>query len=304
MEKKGARVGILDADLYGPSVRHMLPEEELPKQALEDPSKILPAMAKGIPYISMAFFRKDQEASVIRAPIANSAILQFLNSVQWGDLDYLLIDFPPGTGDIQLTLAQQANLSGAILVTLPQELSIIDVRKAAQLFEQTRIPILGIIENMHALFPGDAATRYSKEIGCPVLSQIGFDPLICQAADQGRDPSTENDAVAKIFMELAQTLETALSAYSSDEEVQFALKDSEHLRVEWKDGVVKEIPLAELQASCPCIRCKEKSRKVEQVLADRIEKMGRYAMSVHYQSGCSKGIYPFAMLRAWRTVSL
>ena len=110
----GYLVGILDTDIYGPSVRKMLPEESLPQQK---GTTIIPAMCDGIKMISMAYFRKANEAAVVRAPIANGIVTQFIKNVDWGTLDYLLIDFPPGTGDIQLTLSQQANLSGAVMIT-------------------------------------------------------------------------------------------------------------------------------------------------------------------------------------------
>jgi ATP-binding protein involved in chromosome partitioning len=136
----GYKVGILDADLYGPSLRRMLPEDQLPQQ--KGPT-IVPAICQGIRVISMAYFRQDNLATAVRAPIANSLISQFLDQVEWGPLDYLLIDFPPGTGDIQLTLSQKAKLTGAVMVTTPQQVAIMDVRKAMHLFSQVRGPCFG-----------------------------------------------------------------------------------------------------------------------------------------------------------------
>jgi Mrp family chromosome partitioning ATPase len=139
----GYQVGIMDTDIYGPSIRQMLPEEHLPTQK---GNLIEPALCFGIKMISMAYFRKENEAVAVRAPIANSLIAHFIKNVNWGALDILLIDFPPGTGDIQLTLSQQANLTGAIMVTTPQEVAMLDVRKAMSLFEQVKIPILGVVD--------------------------------------------------------------------------------------------------------------------------------------------------------------
>lgn len=142
----GQRVGIFDADIYGPSVRRMLPEESPPSQQAD---RLIPAICYGgVRMMSMAYFRKEKEAAVVRAPIANGIIMQFIEKISWGDLDYLLIDFPPGTGDIQLTLSQRANLMGALMVTTPQEIALMDVRKAMHMFEQVQVPILGIVENM------------------------------------------------------------------------------------------------------------------------------------------------------------
>ena len=127
----------------------------------------------------MAYFRKGGEAAAVRAPIANGLIIQFLKQVEWGSLDYLLIDFPPGTGDVQLTLGQQAKLSGAIMVTTPQEVSLIDVRKAINLFDQLKVPIIGIVENMSYyqnpelktalyLFGKGGGRRLAQESGVPL----------------------------------------------------------------------------------------------------------------------------------------
>src|SRR5262249_51343396 len=121
LQALGQRVGIFDADLYGPSVRKMLPEKQPPSQQGE---RLVPAICHGgILMISMAYFRTEKEAVAVRAPIANGIIKQFIQTATWGDLDYLLIDFPPGTGDIQLTLSQQANLFGAVIVTTPQDVA-------------------------------------------------------------------------------------------------------------------------------------------------------------------------------------
>lgn len=144
--KLGYSVGLLDADIYGPSLCKMLPIEELPKQNELDPERIIPGSSLGLKVISMAHFRAD--AAVVRAPIANGFITQFLQLVDWDPLDFLLIDFPPGTGDIQLTLMQQGALSGAVIVTTPQEVALIDVFKTIRMFEQLSVPIIGVIENM------------------------------------------------------------------------------------------------------------------------------------------------------------
>lgn len=200
---KGYAVGVLDADIYGPSVRKMLPEEEMPQQKGE---ALYPAICQGIAMMSMAYFRKEHEAAAVRGPIAAGIISQFIKNVQWGGLDFLLIDFPPGTGDIQLTLSQQANLSGAILVTTPQEVSLNDVRKASHLFLQVNVPIFGVIENMSYyshpssnevvyLFGKGGGERLAQELGTPFLGGIPVDPEISRCGDAGRslfhDPASK-----------------------------------------------------------------------------------------------------------------
>lgn len=193
LKSLGYSVGIMDVDIYGPSVRKMLPEDRLPAQKGET---LIPALCQGIKVISMAYFRNENEAAVVRAPIANNIVTQFIKNVDWGPLDYLLIDFPPGTGDVQLTLCQQANLTGAIVVTTPQEVAVLDVRKAVHMFAQVKIPIVGIVENMSYFYhhPSDqkiylfgrgGGERLAREVGVPFLGTLPIDPEICRCGDAG-----------------------------------------------------------------------------------------------------------------------
>lgn len=199
LKQKGFNVGVLDADIYGPSLRKMLPESRLPGHRN---GRLLPAISEGIKLLSLAYFRKEHEAAAIRAPIANSVVSQFLKGVEWGELDYLLIDFPPGTGDIQITLSQQANLSGAIMVTTPQEVALMDVRKAMSLFESVRVPLVGIIENMSYylgqhekvyLFGRGGGEKLALASGLPFLGQIPLDAALCQSGDDGKSLFLKDD---------------------------------------------------------------------------------------------------------------
>jgi ATP-binding protein involved in chromosome partitioning len=218
----GYQVGILDADIYGPSVRKMLPEDRLPAQKGQI---ITPALCLGIKMISMAYFRKEQEATVVRAPIANGVITQFLKTVDWGDLDFLLIDFPPGTGDVQLTLSQQANLTGAIMVTTPQEVALLDVRKAMHMFDQVHIPIIGIVENMSYyqypkteekiyIFGKGGGERLARESGTPFLGGIPIDPLLCQSGDKGESLFKQQNQTLTVqaFLTIARRVVSHLQA--------------------------------------------------------------------------------------------
>lgn len=194
LKRAGYSVGVMDTDIYGPSVRRMLPEDTMPSQKGE---LITPAMCQGIRMISMAYFRRENEATAVRAPIANGLVNQFVHNVDWGYLDFLLIDFPPGTGDIQLTLSQQANLCGAVMVTTPQEVAVMDVRKAIHLFEQVNVPIIGIVENMSYykdpvsgqkvhLFGKGGGERLAQQVGAPFLGGIPVDPSISACGDDGK----------------------------------------------------------------------------------------------------------------------
>lgn len=212
LSQAGYRVGILDADLYGPSLRRMLPEDQLPSQ--KGPT-LMPAVCRDIKVMSMAFFRQENLATAVRAPIANSLIGQFLDQVEWGPLDYLLIDFPPGTGDIQLTLSQKAKLTGALMVTTPQQVAIMDVRKAMHLFSQVQVPIIGIVENMSyflhegktlRLFGEGGGRLLAEETKVPLLGQIPVDPLVSISGDQGHSIIGSHSPAANAFEALAKAM--------------------------------------------------------------------------------------------------
>lgn len=213
LQKRGFSVGVMDTDLYGPSIRRMLPEDRLPNQKNQ---RFTPALCRGIRMMSMAYFRKEHEAAVVRAPIANRLIQQFIQQVEWGSLDYLLLDFPPGTGDVQLTLSQHANLSGAVMVTTPQEVAVMDVRKAIDMFHQVKVPIIGIIENMSHfchpktgeilhIFGKGGGQRLARDSGVPLLGQIPIDPTLCRYGDEGKSifDGPETQAAADAFMQAA-----------------------------------------------------------------------------------------------------
>lgn len=215
----GYSVGVLDADLYGPSMRMMLPEDLMPEQR---GGKIFPAVSHGIKCLSMAHFKTDGDAVVVRAPIANGMIVQFLSQVEWGDPDFLLIDFPPGTGDIQMTLAQRARLTGALLVTTPQQVAVLDVKKCMTMFDKLQVPILGIVENMAYYmesggskaypFGGDGGKNLAEDTGQLFLGEIPLHPLIGKLLDQGRSlfesAGREAEELQSIFLKLAENAAT------------------------------------------------------------------------------------------------
>lgn len=220
LKRRGLRVGVMDSDLYGPSLRTILPEDRLPGKNGE---KLVPALSWGISLMSMAYFRQDDEAAIIRAPIANQVIGQFIDQVEWGELDILLIDFPPGTGDIPLTLSQKARMEGILLVTTPQEVAMVDVRKAKRLFDQVEVPTLGLVENMApytdpgtgvklAPFGEGGGAKLSAEWNLPLFASIPLDPAICSACDKGRPlhkespDSSANAAFEQVANRLAERL--------------------------------------------------------------------------------------------------
>lgn len=212
---QGALVGILDADLYGPSIPRMLGLETRLQPEFTN-GQMLPPIAHGIRAMSLALVTGDQ-AAVMRAPMVTKALTQLLRQTRWGDtscpLDFLLIDTPPGTGDVHLSLAQSVPLDGAILVTTPQDVAVADAEKSAVMFEKLRIPILGIIENMsyfidptgahHRLFGEGGGARLAAQFHVPLLGQLPIDPAVRECSDAGKNFLAEN-ASSDVSTALAQ----------------------------------------------------------------------------------------------------
>src|SRR5271169_2328737 len=195
LKRLGASVGLLDADVYGPNVPLMLGTEEQP-QALSE-REIMPVIAQGLKMISMGLLVPGDKPMIWRGPMLHSAIRQFLYSVIWGDLDYLIVDLPPGTGDVQLTLIQSVPVTGAVLVTTPSIVALADVRKAVEMFRQVNVEILGVVENMsyfncpHCngridVFGHGEGQHMAKNFGVPFLGEIEIDPQIRIGGDTGK----------------------------------------------------------------------------------------------------------------------
>ncbi len=225
LSKLGARVGLLDADIYGPNVGVMFGVDAPPQ--VNDAQKIIPFEAHGIRLISMGMLVKQGQPVIWRGPMTHKVIQQFLFQVEWGELDYLVLDLPPGTGDIQLTLTQETPLSGAVLVTTPQKVATADARKGYEMFKEVGVPVLGIIENMswyrcgkcdkkHELFGSGGAQRLAQELKCDLLAQLPLDPTIPSDLGKGvpyvtRFPESE---LAKTMSQLAVKLGSKLHALS------------------------------------------------------------------------------------------
>ncbi len=217
----GAKVGLIDADVYGPNIPMMMGVQRPPEQ---QDGKILPAEAHGVKIISMGFFVPEETAVVWRGPMVHKAIEEFFRNVVWGELDYLLIDLPPGTGDAQLTISQLIPLCGAVTVTTPQEVALHDVRKGMMMFQKVNVPILGIIENMSyflcshcgertEIFSYGGGERAAEKMGVPFLGRIPIDPAIRSGGDAGMplvvaDPAS---AQAAAFREIAAKIAQGLS---------------------------------------------------------------------------------------------
>lgn len=191
--RTGARVGLMDADVYGPSIPHMFGTKGQPSVA-EEPGpggkpirRIQPILASGLKVMSMGFFVPADEAVVWRGPMLHGAITQFLKDTDWGELDYLIIDLPPGTGDVSLTLSQLLGLAGAVVVCTPQQLALLDAVKALNMFRKVKIPVLGMVENMSGeIFGRGGAKQKAAELGVPFLGEIPMNPQLRINSDEGQ----------------------------------------------------------------------------------------------------------------------
>lgn len=226
LSKLGSKVGLLDADVYGPNVPLMLGTDETPRAVSE--RRIIPVEAMGLKMISMGLLSPGDKPMIWRGPMLHSVIQQFLRSVEWGELDYLVVDLPPGTGDVQLTLIQTVPVTGAVIVTTPSVVALADVRKAIEMFRQVNVEVLGVIENMSTfacphcgksidIFGHGGGTRTAQEYGVPVLGEIEIDPQIRIGGDTGKPVAAagENSAGAKSLYAIARSVTARLEEVSA-----------------------------------------------------------------------------------------
>jgi ATP-binding protein involved in chromosome partitioning len=297
LARSGKRVGLADVDIYGPSVPIMLGISEQPRGAGD--SLIPPVRAHGIDVISMGFFLDDNAPVIWRGPMAMSATKQFLRGVKWGELDYLIVDLPPGTGDIVLTLCQEIGVA---------------------MFRKVNAPVLGVVQNMSAyvcekcgthdeLFGGRRGDQLATELEIPLLGELPIETAIRVAGDEGT-PVVERDpehAVSKAFVRLAGEVESAVErsreATSAPEPVEIA-GDKEHgtVRIRWSDGVSTEYDMVGLRGWCPCAGCQGHEGKrnfipVTEAQLVGVEGVGRYAVRLIWADGHETGMYPYDYLR-------
>lgn len=224
----GSRVGIVDADIYGPSLPMMLGVADGTRPDVVDEKYFVPVEAHGIKSMSMGYLVTEQTPMVWRGPMASGALLQILTQTQWGELDYMVVDMPPGTGDIQLTLAQKAQLAGAVIVTTPQDIALLDARKAVEMFNKVSIPVLGIVENMAVhrcsqcgheehIFGEGGGQQIASECGVDVLGSLPLSLEIREQTDAGTPPViADSDSVtAQHYQKIATQIKAKLSAAAS-----------------------------------------------------------------------------------------
>ncbi len=321
INKLGYSVGLLDADIYGPSQPGMF--GSLDSKPDFSRGYLKPVEKYGVKFISIGLLMDKNSPVIWRAPIAMKMIHQFLDQVEWGELDYLLIDLPPGTGDVQLTLAQQAQLSGAVIVTTPQEVALGVARKGLKMFQQVNVPIIGIVENMSgficshcgketAIFAKGGGEKLAAEMKVPFLGKLPLDPGIMSSGDKGVPllVQTNESASAKAFMDLAgivakkvAEIETTISA-NEPESIQVDREGC--VNVLWPDGHSGKHTPYVLRLNCECAQCKDEDSGRKLIDPKRIpldikitgvNPVGRYGVAIAFSDGHNTGIYAFNRLR-------
>jgi ATP-binding protein involved in chromosome partitioning len=229
LSHEGAKVGILDADIYGPSQPQMLGIGQRRPEIVGEPSKeqMLPIIAHGLQSISMGYLVTEETPMMWRGPMVSGALQQLLTQTRWSDLDYLIIDMPPGTGDIQITLAQKVPVSGAVIVTTPQDIALLDAKKAIEMFRKVNVPVLGVVENMaihicsncghqEHIFGEGGGARIARDYQTELLGSLPLNLQIRELADGGK-PSVISDpdsAVSQLYRSIARKLVANLATQS------------------------------------------------------------------------------------------
>jgi ATP-binding protein involved in chromosome partitioning len=324
LSKLGAKVGLMDADIYGPSIPKLVGAREAPSED-HDRKKIIPPVVNGVKVMSMGLL--GSEAPLVwRGPMASKAVTQFLADVDWGELDYLLIDLPPGTGDIQLTIAQAARLSGALVVMTPQGLAKDIAKRGLKMFQQVRIPVLGIVENMSEfecpeckhvshIFHSGGGAEVAAELKLPLLASFPLDPILVDESDAGTPVvfARPDSRSAQKFLELAKgmaaELSSLLSGARNSSPTIVGMEPNHQVRmfkINWSDSKQSVVTFLDLRFQCPCANCVDEGtgvRKIkkEQIKSDvhpnQVTTVGNYAITVKWSDGHDTGIYSFDYLR-------
>jgi ATP-binding protein involved in chromosome partitioning len=226
LQAEGARIGILDADIYGPSIPRMLGCQGQPESS--DGKSLEPMMGHGIQSMSIGYLVEEDTPMIWRGPMVTQALEQLLNDTRWDDVDYLIIDLPPGTGDIQLTLAQRIPVSGAVIVTTPQDIALLDARKGLKMFEKVEVPVLGIIENMSIhicsqCFGEGGGARMSADHGVDLLGSLPLDIRIREQADSGNPTvaAMQDSQIGGIYRAIARKTAARLATKARDHSAAF-----------------------------------------------------------------------------------
>jgi len=313
LAKRGFKVGLVDTDIYGPSVPTLFNLQNTTVYVNEH-NQLIPIEKNNLKIMSFGFLLGDAPA-VLRGPMVSRYVQQILHNTAWGNLDYLFVDMPPGTGDIQLTITQSVRLSGAVIVTTRQTLSLVDVSRGILMFEKVSVPILGVIENMayflcdncqkkHYIFGGAETTPLQERFGIATLAEI---PILPDLLDKIETP-LKNEFIALAVDKVVMAVGKASIAKKEVPQVQF---DAQHITLTWPDGEKAIVNNRELRLSCRCAFCMdeltgqklldEKSIKVD-IQPKEIIPLGNYALGIMWNDGHASGIYPYKLIKELASV--
>jgi ATP-binding protein involved in chromosome partitioning len=321
MAKTGARVGLMDADVYGPSIPTILGISDSP--TVKD-NRILPVEKYGLKVVSMGFFVPPNEAVIWRGPMLHKMVQDFLGAVEWGELDYLIVDLPPGTGDIQISLCQTISLTGAVVVSTPQQVAWRVAQKAIMLFDKLNAPVLGVIENMshhvcsscghrEEIFGFGGARKAADTLGLAFLGEIPLMTAVRLTADEGYPVviSQPDHPSSKAFVEIAgrltQEVERQIQSHGHRTlPLKVGPAGQPKIEIQWNDGHQSVYSARDLRLACPCAVCVhevtgQKLLKPEAIPADihavEIQTIGCYALQIFWSDGHNTGIYGYDFLR-------
>ena len=308
LASRGYKVGLLDLDIFGPSVPTLFGLHGHPLRSGTD-NQLLPIDAGALKVMSFGFWLGDAPA-VMRGPMVTNYVQQFLHGVAWGDLDYLFIDFPPGTGDVQLTITQSVQLDGAVIVTTPQALAVADVGKGIVMFDKVNVPVLGVVENMaffedpsgarHEIFGHGGGDALAGRFGIEVLHRI---PLAPDQFGGSFANYTSNPLLTEATDAVIRALGRAQAAASAPPLVEF---DDQEVRLTWPDKSISRVSNRKLRASCRCAVCVneftgeqyvEAAKVAPDIKAEQVKPIGNYALSVTWSDGHATGLFPYRTLR-------
>ena len=321
----GGKVGLMDGDIYGPSIPIMMGMRD---QEMESKGgAFIPHRAHGVSFVSMGFMIQGEKPLIWRGPMATKALQQCLLGTEWGDLDYLLIDLPPGTGDVHLTLTQSVPLTGAVLVSTPQDVGLTISLKTLHMFEQTKVHPLGIIENMsyylcphcgqrEDIFGHGGAANKSEELGIPFLGEIPLDTRIRVQGDLGvpiviADPMAPSSVVYRRIAELLAAEVSVRNFQATGEGARTIARETKQLSetelaITWEDDHLSSFSPRFLRQQCPCAMCVDEWTREKRLDAEAIPQdirilstypVGNYAVRFDFSDGHNTGIYAFDRLR-------
>ena len=317
----GAKVGIFDADIYGPSLPTLVSPSDTNLYGGEN-DMIVPLEYEGVKLMSFGFVPTPpgQNAAIMRGPMVTQVINQLLTTTDWGELDYLVIDFPPGTGDIQLTLLQLVPITAALIVTTPQQLSFVDVVKGIQMFDKLKVPTIGVVENMsyfecptchskHYVFGKGARQKLVDQFGFKNTFEIPIHPDISRLSDSGTpfvlaQPDSET---GKLYASIGDSVvrEVSKIKFGALEKPKLAYTAGKGIVVTLSDGQQQIVKPADLRRACRCALCIEEFSGKQLLKPDQVSDnvypvsmtpLGNYAVAITWSDGHSSSVYPYEMI--------